>query len=75
VQSERSDDKFCDDIFGETPTGVRKSVSLSPIVAHLVGYIFAWLLVESLGYCSIQPVQCKHNHFPLNFFALNTVLI
>lgn len=24
-KSERSDDKFCDDIFGETPTGVRKS--------------------------------------------------
>ncbi|KAE9595747.1 putative protein kinase CMGC-DYRK-PRP4 family [Lupinus albus] len=23
-KSERSDDKFCDDIFGETPTGVRK---------------------------------------------------
>ncbi|XP_028768199.1 serine/threonine-protein kinase prpf4B isoform X1 [Neltuma alba] len=24
-KSERSDDQFCDDIFGETPTGVRKS--------------------------------------------------
>ncbi|TKY69373.1 Serine/threonine-protein kinase PRP4-like [Spatholobus suberectus] len=24
-KSERSDDKFCDDIFGETPTGVQKS--------------------------------------------------
>lgn len=27
VQSERSDGMFCDDIFGETPTGIRKSVS------------------------------------------------
>ena len=28
IQSERSDDKFCDDIFGETPTGVQTSVSV-----------------------------------------------
>lgn len=27
MQSERSDVIFCDDIFGETPVGVRKSVS------------------------------------------------
>lgn len=27
MQSERSGGMFCDDIFGETPTGVRKAVS------------------------------------------------
>lgn len=27
MQSERSDGMFCDDIFGETPTGVRRAVS------------------------------------------------
>lgn len=27
-QSERSDDMFCDDIFGDSPAGVRKTVSL-----------------------------------------------
>lgn len=29
MQSERSEDMFCDDIFGESPAGVRKAVSLA----------------------------------------------
>ncbi|CAL5402794.1 unnamed protein product [Camellia sinensis] len=28
LQSERSNDMFCDDIFGESPAGVRKTVVL-----------------------------------------------
>ena len=28
LQSERSNDMFCDDIFGESPAGIRKMVSL-----------------------------------------------
>lgn len=43
MQSEKSDDMFCDDIFGESPAGIRKIVSLLPIIYMMV-HIFTVLL-------------------------------
>ncbi|KAE9618759.1 putative protein kinase CMGC-DYRK-PRP4 family [Lupinus albus] len=41
-KSERSDDKFCDDIFGETPTGVRKSGKGDGLLIEKVGLNDNW---------------------------------
>lgn len=56
MQSERSDDKFCDDIFGETPTGVRKSVS------YFHDYLFLVICLLSCC-CSLSWI---HFGLPLN---------
>lgn len=49
-QSERSDGMFCDDIFGETPTGIRKTVS-----PMLYVFIFKYdLLVLISNYVSFR---------------------
>ncbi|KAK7280498.1 hypothetical protein RJT34_25562 [Clitoria ternatea] len=51
-KSERSDDKFCDDIFGETPTGVRKSGKGDGLLIERVGLHDNWDDAE--GYYSYR---------------------
>ncbi|MED6206795.1 hypothetical protein PIB30_030112 [Stylosanthes scabra] len=51
-KSERSDDMFCDDIFGETPTGVRKSGKGDGILIERVGLHDNWDDAE--GYYSYR---------------------
>ncbi|XP_019427636.1 PREDICTED: serine/threonine-protein kinase prpf4B-like isoform X3 [Lupinus angustifolius] len=51
-KSERSDDKFCDDIFGETPTGVRKSGKGDSLLIEKVGLHDNWDDAE--GYYSYR---------------------
>ncbi|KAK7269747.1 hypothetical protein RIF29_22482 [Crotalaria pallida] len=51
-KSERSDDKFCDDIFGETPTGVRKSGKGDGLLIEKVGLHDNWDDAE--GYYSYR---------------------
>lgn len=44
MQSERSDGMFCDDIFGETPTGIRRAVSfiiMPPSVSNFITFFFS----------------------------------
>ncbi|XP_040869164.1 serine/threonine-protein kinase prpf4B isoform X1 [Glycine max] len=51
-KSERSEDKFCDDIFGETPTGVRKSGKGDGLLIERVGLHDNWDDAE--GYYSYR---------------------
>ncbi|KAE9589439.1 hypothetical protein Lal_00000460 [Lupinus albus] len=51
-KSERSADKFCDDIFGETPTGVRKSGRADGLLIESVGLHDNWDDAE--GYYSYR---------------------
>lgn len=50
-QSERSDDMFCDDIFGESPAGVRKLVCIWSFFFTMPVLIFA-------GFCFIPLLFC-----------------
>ncbi|CAM9001148.1 unnamed protein product [Rhodiola kirilowii] len=51
-KSERSDDMFCDDIFGETPTGVRKTVKGDSLLVERNGLNDNWDDAE--GYYSYR---------------------
>ncbi|KAG4984576.1 hypothetical protein JHK87_029325 [Glycine soja] len=51
-KSERSEDKFCDDIFGETPTGVRKSGKGDGLLIERAGLHDNWDDAE--GYYSYR---------------------
>ncbi|BAT93752.1 hypothetical protein VIGAN_08028100 [Vigna angularis var. angularis] len=51
-KSERSEDKYCDDIFGETPTGVRKSGKGDGLMIERVGLHDNWDDAE--GYYSYR---------------------
>lgn len=50
MQSDRSADKYCDDIFGETPTGVRKSVSIWFNFSNFVANHDIVLIIDGLSF-------------------------
>ncbi|KAF7827834.1 serine/threonine-protein kinase prpf4B-like isoform X1 [Senna tora] len=58
-KSEGSDDQFCDDIFGETPTGVRKSGKGDGLRLERGGLYDNWDDAEGISRESVQaPCQC-----------------
>lgn len=64
MQSERSEGMFCDDIFGETPTGIRKSVSSTPMFLFVI-YVLS----------SIDGGRNNNPAWPPVYYLFNTLFI